>query len=141
MIKDDIKNVQSDIYLMTHTTNPFLSTETISNAINAYKRGLANGTCDSLFTVDRVQTRFYKKDGTPVNHDPSNLVRTQDLEPWYEENSNLYIFSATSFSKTKARIGEKPLLFVSPKHESIDIDEPEDWDLALSLAKTKFLAL
>ena len=120
---------------MTHTTNPFLSVKTICTAIDSYKRGLVNNSCDSLFTVDRIQDRFYEKDGTPVNHDPTNLVRTQDLKAWYKENSNLYIFSKDSFATTNARIGDKPLLLVTPKYESIDIDEPEDWDFALRIAR------
>lgn len=135
VIANDIDNIFADIYLMTHTTNPLLSADTIRKAIHAYKLGLANGSNDSLFTVDRIQTRFYERDGTPVNHDPNNLVRTQDLNPWYEENSNLYIFSGESFNKTGARIGTKPHLFVSPKFESIDIDEPEDWEFALATTR------
>jgi CMP-N-acetylneuraminic acid synthetase len=126
-------NVPADIYLMTHTTNPLLSVDTIRKAIQAHKLGIANGTSDSLFTVDRIQTRFYERDGTPVNHDPNNLVRTQDLEPWYEENSNLYIFNKASFSSTNARIGAKPQLLVTPKYESIDIDEPDDWNFAIAV--------
>lgn len=137
VIADDLDNVEADIYIMTHTTNPLLSKETIKKAIDTYKARLASGTHDSLFTVDRIQTRFYKRDGTPVNHDPNNLLRTQDLEPWYEENSNLYIFNKESFSKSKARIGERPYLLVTPKYESIDIDEPEDWDLAVAVAKNR----
>lgn len=133
IIADDISNVSADIYLMTHTTNPLLSKETINKAINTYKIAVGSGASDSLFTVDRIQTRFYKRDGTPINHDPNNLLRTQDLETWYEENSNLYIFNRDSFSKTNARIGEYPHLFVTPKHESIDIDEPEDWDFAVAV--------
>ena len=33
IINDDINNFDSDIYLMTHTTNPFLSKSSIENAI------------------------------------------------------------------------------------------------------------
>jgi rhamnosyltransferase len=135
VIANDIENVPADIYLMTHTTNPLLSVSTIRKAINAYKLGIAKNTSDSLFTVDRVQTRFYERDGTPVNHDPNNLVRTQDLNPWYEENSNLYIFSKESFEATNARIGKTPHLLVSSKYESIDIDEQEDWEFALAATK------
>jgi rhamnosyltransferase len=135
IIADDISNVSADIYLMTHTTNPLLSKDTIRKAINAYKIAVASGESDSLFTVDRIQTRFYKRDGTPINHDPNNLLRTQDLEPWYEENSNLYIFNKDSFLKTNARIGDKPHLFVTPKYESVDIDEPEDWDFAVAVKR------
>ena len=84
--------------------------------------------------MNRFQTRFYRGDSSPVNHDPDNLIPTQDLEPWFEENSNLYLFTADSFRKTNARIGRNPILFESPKIESVDIDEEEDWAIAESLA-------
>ena len=119
---------------MTHTTNPLLKTSTIRRALGAFQQARETGTADSLFAVNRIQTRIYREDGTAVNHDPKSLVRTQDLEPWYEENSTLYIFTAESFAKTNARIGERPILFETPKLESIDIDGQEDWDLAKALA-------
>jgi CMP-N-acetylneuraminic acid synthetase len=130
VLADDFENVDADIYLMTHTTNPLISADTILRALAAFKNAQAESDVDSLFTVDKIQTRFYRADCTPVNHDPDNLVRTQDLEPWFEENSNLYIFTRDSFAKTNARIGVSPMLFESPKFESIDIDTPEDWDFA-----------
>lgn len=134
VIADDVENVNADIYLMTHTTNPLLTSETIVAALEAFRNAQKADNSDSLFTVDKIQTRFYRSDVSPVNHDPDNLIRTQDLEPWFEENSNLYIFTKESFSKTEARIGKKPMLFESPKFESIDIDTPEDWDFAVAAA-------
>jgi len=134
ILADDIAAVEADTYLMTHTTNPLLTPETIRAALARYQEGVAGGTADSLFTVNKIQTRFYRADGSPVNHDPDNLIQTQDLEPWYEENSNLYIFSRDSFAKTNARIGKQPLLHVMDKMEASDIDTPEDWDLAEALA-------
>lgn len=140
VLADDVENVDADIYLMTHTTNPFLSVETIRGAISAYQHAVAAGAADSLFTVDKIQTRFYRADGSPINHDPDNLVRTQDLEPWYEENSNLYIFNKESFASTNARIGKKPLLYEGPRIESIDIDDQADWDFAEITARYLGLA-
>jgi len=130
ILEDDIQAIPADLYLMTHTTNPLLSTQTIEAAIKKYNER-KNG--DSLFTVNKFQTRFYREDMTPVNHDPNNLIRTQDLEPWYEENSCLYIFTADSFAATKARIGKKPIMMETPALESIDIDEPDDWIMAEAL--------
>jgi CMP-N-acetylneuraminic acid synthetase len=130
VLLDDLQNVDASTYLMTHTTNPFLSPATIRSAMDAYFAGLREGAADSLFTVDKFQTRFYRGDGSPLNHDPNNLIRTQDLEPWYEENSNLYIFSKESFARTGARIGVKPILFEGPRIESVDIDDQEDWIFA-----------
>ena len=130
IIYDDLQNIDSKIYLMTHSTNPFLSRSTIQKAYKLYKNSLTLSEFDSLFTVNTHQTRFYKKDGSPINHDPKNLLRTQDLEKWYEENSNLYLFTKESFQKNYNRIGSKPILFESPKHESLDIDDQNDWDFA-----------
>jgi CMP-N-acetylneuraminic acid synthetase len=134
VLADDIANVPADAYLMTHTTNPLLGTDTIRRALAAYREGVSTGRSDSLFTVNRFQTRFYREDGSPVNHDPNLLVRTQDLEPWLEENSNLYIFNRESFATTNARIGTKPLMFETPRIESADIDDQEGWEFAETLA-------
>ncbi len=136
IIKDDIQAISAETYLMTHTTNPLLSSESIRLALKEYQNGLAEGK-DSLFTVNRYQTRFYRDNGSPVNHDPENLIRTQDLEPWYEENSNLYIFSSSSFEATRARIGKTPILFPTPPMESQDIDDQTGWVVAELFALTK----
>jgi len=135
VIADDLANVEADTYLMTHTTNPLMSADTVRQALAKFRAARAAGQADSLFTVDKIQTRFYRADGSAVNHDPDNLVRTQDLEPWYEENSNLYIFTRESFAKTNARIGRQPVMHEGPFFESIDIDTPEDWDFATVAAR------
>src|SRR3546814_12009780 len=71
------RSVESDIYLMTHTTNPLMSADTVRAALAAFREAQAAGRADSLFTVDKVQTRFYRVDCTPVNHDPANTVRKE----------------------------------------------------------------
>lgn len=135
IIKDDIENVPGDIYLMTHTTNPLLSAGTIKQALKAFNRESSANNIDSLFTVNRFQSRFYDKNGMPVNHNPDKLIRTQDLDPMYEENSNLYIFTKNSYDAANARIGKKPLMFETPYLESIDIDDQKSWDLAEAVGK------
>lgn len=130
ILADDLAAVPAEAYLMTHTTNPLLSAATMRAALQAWRQALAAGTHDSLFAVNRFQTRFYRADGSPINHDPAKLIPTQDLEPWFEENSNLYLFTPESFRATSARIGRKPLLYPTPRRESLDIDTPDDWEFA-----------
>lgn len=137
VLADDVAAVPADFYLMTHATNPLLSADTITRAVALYREKRAKGEADSLFTVNRYQTRFYGSDGRPINHDPNNLIRTQDLEPWFEENSNLYLFTAESFRATKARIGKQPVMFATPRLESVDIDDQVGWELAETIAKTR----
>ena len=131
IIEDDVNNINADIYLMTHTTNPLMTAITVGGALESFQTQKNSGDADSLFTVDKIQTRFYREDCSAVNHDPDNLLRTQDLEPWFEENSNLYIFTKEAFDKTNARIGENPMMYETSKFESIDIDTPNDWDFAV----------
>ena len=137
VLADDVANVPSQLYLMTHTTNPLLSALSITRALLAYEKARALDGADSLFTVNKFQTRFYRQDGSAVNHDPNNLIRTQDLEPWFEENSNLYLFTAASFAATNARIGKKPVMFETPRRESADIDDQEGWEIAQMLATAR----
>ena len=116
--------------LQTHATNPLLQPETVRTAIRRFE---AQDTCDSLFSVTRLQTRLYDANGRAVNHDPSRLLRTQDLPPMFEENSNLYLFTRQSFARTASRIGRQPLLFEMSKLEALDIDEESDFLLAEAL--------
>jgi len=122
------KYKENNIFIQTHSTNPCLKAETIEKAIEFFLNN--NKKYDSIFSVNRIQTRLYKKDFSPLNHDPKNLIRTQDLDPLYEENSNFYIFTKESFDKTKARIGENPFLFEMNELESKDIDTEEDFLLS-----------
>jgi len=129
IIAYDLSKIDGEHFLHTHSTNPLLRAETIDVAIETYFKNLNE--FDSLFSVTRLQARLYWKDGSPINHNPNELLRTQDLPPVYEENSNLYIFSKTSFANAgRSRIGRKPKMFEISKIEAIDIDEPEDWEVA-----------
>ena len=136
VLQDDVENVDSELYLMTHTTNPFLSQESIIASIQEFYKEKVDNNVDSLFSVNKLQTRFYSEACEPINHDPNHLIPTQDLEPWFEENSNLYLFTKESFFRTKARIGLNPMMFETKKMESIDIDTPEDWELAHAIASS-----
>lgn len=139
VIEDDLSAIDAETFLMTHTTNPLLSADTIRKALAAYNSGVKNQGKDSLFTVNEFQTRFYRADGSAVNHDPDNLLPTQELEPWYEENSNLYIFNQASFASTNARIGKRPVLFPTPTLESVDIDNATQWRIAEIIALAEML--
>ena len=136
IIAYDLSQLDGEHFLQTHSTNPLLRSETIDGAIEAYFQGLE--IFDSLFSVTRMQTRLYWSDGKPVNHNPQELLRTQDLPPVFEENSNFYIFSKTSFFNAgNNRIGLKPQMFEMDKLEAIDIDEPEDFELAEIIYKKR----
>lgn len=128
IIEYDITQFISDIYIQTHATNPLLKAETIGRALKLFIENEED--YDSLFSVNRFHSRFYWKNGDPINHSLDELIRTQDLEPIYEENSNFYIFTKKSFEKYKRRIGEKPQILEMSRVESIDIDNEFSFHLA-----------
>jgi CMP-N-acetylneuraminic acid synthetase len=124
----DTAQFPADFYLQTHSTNPLLKAETVSRAIRLFITQYP--TYDSLFSVTRWQTRLYDKDGNAVNHNPRELLQTQDLPPLYEENSCLYIFTRENLLKNRHRIGDRPLMFEIPRLEAVDIDEESDFQIA-----------
>jgi CMP-N-acetylneuraminic acid synthetase len=121
----DTSQVQADFYLQTHSTNPLLSSTSISAAINALVS--AYPAYDSLFSVTRLQTRLWDQLGRAINHNPAVLLQTQDLPPVYEENSCLYIFTRQNLLARRNRLGERPLMFPINPHEAWDIDEEIDF--------------
>ncbi len=127
----DVTQISADYYLQTHSTNPLLTTATITGAIEAFLS--SKPTHDSLFSVTRLQTRLWNADGQAINHDRSVLLRTQDLPPVFEENSNLYLFTRDGLEQQRSRIGQRPLLFEIDRIEAWDIDEEADFEIAEAL--------
>ena len=127
IIEDDLSKVDCEYFIQTHSTNPLLKTKTIDKSIESFFNQEEH---DSLFSVTPYQNRLFFKDGKPVNHNPEQLIKTQDLPYLYEENSCIYIFSKDSFLKNKNRVGLTPKLFPINRFEAVDIDEMEDFIFA-----------
>lgn len=123
-----IRQINSDFYLQTHSTNPLLASETIEKAIQFFLKNYP--IYDSLFSVTRMQTRFWDELARAVNHNPNILLRTQDLPPIYEENSCMYLFTKQILQERHNRIGSRPYLYEIDRREAIDIDEEIDFQLA-----------
>jgi len=124
----DTEQYPADFYFQTHSTNPLLKTETVSRAIQSLMTNFPNK--DSLFSVTRWQTRFYDKQGNAVNHNPKELIQTQDLPPMYEENSCIYIFTRENLIAKRHRISDNAMMFEIPRLEAVDIDEESDFQIA-----------
>jgi CMP-N-acetylneuraminic acid synthetase len=137
ILNHNIQYCKSTFILMTHSTNPLLSSRYIKSLMKDFVVGEKNNEFDSIFTVNEIQSRLYDDLLNPINHNPSILNQTQDLQKVYEENSNLYLFTKKSFKKSQSRIGLNPAIRVTPKLESIDIDFPEQWQIAEIIAENQ----
>jgi CMP-N-acetylneuraminic acid synthetase len=131
----DTGQVEGDFYLQTHSTNPLLRPETVSDAI---RKLLENYPAyDSLFSVTRWQTRLWDSLGRAINHNPAVLLRTQDLPPVFEENSCLYIFTRQTLLERRNRLGERPMMYEIEAAEAWDIDEEIDFSIVNFLLSEK----
>ena len=128
------KEVFADVYVMTHTTAPFISKESIEMGLEA----VLNGDYDSAFAAKKLQD-FLWKDGIPFNYELNNIPRTQDLPTLYEETSGFYIYKNSVMSDLNRRIGKRPYIVEVGEIEGIDIDEPEDFVIADAIYNYLFL--
>lgn len=127
LLLNEASNVEADIYVQALPTAPFLSQNTIDEAVFSL---LTSGSNDSLFAVTKDRLYLWKKDGTPLNYDSLHIPNSIDLEETIIETMGLYVIKRKTLLERKSRIGETPILFEIPAIETTDIDLPEDFRFA-----------
>lgn len=131
----DTSLVESDYFLQTHSTNPLLTTKTLSDGIKQFLNSYP--AYDSMFSVTRLQTRLWDSLTRAINHNPAILLQTQDLPPVYEENSCFYMFTRAKLIERRNRLGDRPLMIEIPRLEAVDIDEETDFEIADIMMRSK----
>jgi len=116
------KDVHADIYMMTHTTSPFVRKESLEKGLEA----VVSGEYDSAFAAKKIQD-FLWKNGEPFNYELDNIPRTQDISPLYKETSGFYIYKKIIITELNRRIGDNPYIVEVDEIESLDIDVAEDF--------------
>jgi CMP-N-acetylneuraminic acid synthetase len=134
ILKKFMSEINSDIYVLLHVTAPFIKKKTIINCIDKVK----NYNFDSSFSATEIRG-FLWKDNKSINFDPSNIPRTQDLDPIYEETSGIYVFKKDIFLNHNRRVGFNPYIHLVKFKESIDIDTIDDFKLAEYFGNINFL--
>lgn len=124
ILKAFSEEVESDIYILAHTTAPFICAKSIEKGLEAVKSKMY----DSSFSAKKLQD-FLWSNGKPFNYDLDSIPRTQDLPILFEETSGFYIYTADVI-KMNRRIGYKPFIVEVGEIEGIDIDELEDFKIA-----------
>ena len=127
-----INEVDADIYVLAHTTSPFIKVASIENALSH----ILSGENDSAFSAERIQTFAWYK-GKPINYDLNDVPRTQDMEPIWVETSAFFMFKKEVFTVHNRRIGFNPYIQEVSGIEAVDIDEKRDYDLACKLTEAE----
>ena len=127
-----IKEVDADVYVLAHTTSPFIKVSSIENALSH----ILSGENDSAFSAERIQTFAWFR-GKPINYDLNDVPRTQDMESIWVETSAFFMFKKEIFTVHGRRIGFTPFIQEVTGIEAVDIDEKKDYELACKLAEVE----
>lgn len=126
---NEVINTDADIYIQLLCTSPFINASTIEKGIKIL---LNEESFDSVVAV-RKEKQYLWKDGKPtynINHIPNSV----DLEDIIIESMGLYIVRRETALRTKRRIGDNPFLLELNPTESIDVNWPDDFELANLIA-------
>ena len=130
--REFINVVDADVYVLAHTTSPFIRLSSCQIALNR----ILDGSHDSSFSAERIQT-FAWYQGKPINYDLNDVPRTQDIEPIWAETSAFFMFKKEIFTIYRRRIGFNQYIQEVSGIEAVDIDERKDYDMACMLAKAE----
>ena len=125
------KTINADVYILAHTTSPFMKVETVENALSK----ILDEDYDSAFSAEKIQTFVWYK-GKTLNYSLKEIPRTQTIEPIYVETSAFFMFKRNIWKQHKQRIGFKPYIAEVDKIEGVDIDWPEDFEFAEKILET-----
>lgn len=117
---------------LSQVTSPFLSE-------NSFRRGVEALTLenyDSVFSVRSHMTYAWMEGRPePLNYDPQDIPRTQDLAAIHLETSGFYGFRRQSYLQSGTRIHGRTKKIELGFAEAIDIDYPEDFVVAEHMLK------
>ncbi|MDA8580098.1 hypothetical protein N9K72_03895 [Pontimonas sp.] len=125
-----------EYFLWTHVTSPFFGQTAYKRGYEAFLRAINKGH-DSLLAVEPMQDFLIFRDkpmnfGQPENYWP----RTQDLESFHRVTSGLFIGGTADLLAHGARAGNRPLFFEVTGPEALDIDWPQQFQMAQMIASS-----
>jgi CMP-N,N'-diacetyllegionaminic acid synthase len=128
-------NTICDHIVYLHVTSPLLSDESLKKSINTYKEKIKLG-YDSLASVEKVKKYLWYEE-KPVNYDPDNHPKSQDLPSYLGLNFAINIISRKKMIKRKNILGCKFYPFLLNEFESIDVDNEFEFSIAEYLYKKR----
>lgn len=121
------ENFNGDVILLSNVTSPLIKDETIVNLIKTYYDNLNK--YDSI-TTGTIVKEFLWQNNKPLNYNPRNKPRSQDLPEIISLNHAIGIMKKETMVDAKDIVGFNPLIVPIEKEEAIDIDNEIDFEFA-----------
>ncbi len=115
----------ADIYIQALCTAPFVDADTIKRALTEL---LARPAADSLVAV--TKSKQYTWDGDDPAYGRGRIPNSVDLPATIVEAMSLYMVRGAASGFPEKRYGVKPILFDLSTREALDINYPEELQLA-----------
>lgn len=129
ILADIISRWESPYYLQVHATSPFIRPGSLRTGYIYLTQCIK----DSVFSASLIRSRGMF-DGRPINFGIMSSICTQQNEPIVIENSGFYFFTRDAFLQYGRRIcGDHGRVPLRP-WEAIDVDTPDDFELAQAWA-------
>lgn len=126
---NEVEHTDADIVLQVLCTSPFLEIATLKKAVEALR---TDGENDSVVLVRRE--RLYTWQAGRPTYDVERIPNSNTLVETVIETMGLYAMRATTARQLGRRIGDRPLLLEASPLEAVDVNWPEDLELANLIA-------
>lgn len=125
-----VERLDCDDVLYATVTTPFIEVERYASAITLYSEGGIE--FDSIHSTQRIYD-FLIREGVPLNYDPKNFPRSQDLPDIQKLVFGFSILPRALMMEKRSSVGYKPKFVEVSAIEAIDIDTELDFAIAESL--------
>jgi N-acylneuraminate cytidylyltransferase len=127
------QGINPEVVVFIQATSPFIRAEDLEKAVERVLSGEGD-VCFSAFET----YAFLWKDGVSgaesVNHDHRFRPRRQDREPHFQETGAFYVMKAKGFLEAGYRFFGKVLTQEVSEQSGLEIDNPEQLEIARALA-------
>lgn len=130
LFMNEVRFAEADIYIQILGTSPFIDMETLRKGVEVLRAPGCEYDSAVLVRNDKLYTWT---DGKP-NYNIEHIPNSNDLPGTLIETMGLYIVRREAALATNRRIGNKPLLLEATPLEAIDVNWPEDFELANVIA-------
>ncbi|MGM7317981.1 cytidylyltransferase domain-containing protein [Idiomarina sp. ST10R2A5] len=130
LFMNEVNQVEADIYIQILGTSPFIQPDTIKKGVDALMEPSSGYDSAVLVNSEKQYTWEEGKPSYDINHIPNSV----DLDDTVIETMGLYIVKNEAAKKTNRRVGESPLMLQASPLEAIDVNWPEEFELANLIA-------
>ncbi len=119
---------EPELVVLLQCTSPIRRPGDIDAAVATLR---TNG-ADSAFSACRDLGLFWTVCGDhprPINYDPLERKREQDMAPQFRENGSIFVFKTSALKSSGSRISGRVAIYEMDMVSSFQIDTPEDVEL------------